>query len=218
VSEEAMSLHTLYLLPSAPLELAETVYRHVAIELGHDRDEPAVGAALAQLRAAHASGTQGESHDREQTLERRRPWEILHVRPDAPPQILDLAYRYWTERVLGRTVDVMLDPTPPPAGPAHAPPAPPVEVSAYPCLRRPNGDALPLAGRPVRIGGDPTCDFVVPSVAPGTEARVWLNDGRAVLHGLGGDVRVNGAAALWCVLEQADRIAVGREEFVLELR
>ena len=223
-----MTWHTLYLLPSAPLELAETVYRHVSVQLGRAPDAPAVGAALDELRAAHArdAAVAVEQTPRDEpSLERRRPWDLLHVRPDAPPEIVDLAYRYWSERVLGRPVEVVALPAPPPdvsvrehVAPALAAPAvaaPVVTQSAFPCLRRASGDALPLGGRPLRIGGDPTCDVVVG--APGAEARVWVNDGRAVLHGLGASaVLVNGEPAGWCVLEDGDTLQVAGETFKFE--
>jgi len=225
-----MSWHTLYLLPSAPLELAEAVYRHVSVQLGRGPDGPPVGAALAELREAHsrdAAVAIDQTPRDGPSLQQRCPWDLLHVRPDAPPEIVDLAYRYWSERVLGRPVDVVALPEPPPdvpvreriapepATPSRAGPA--VTQGDFPCLRRASGDALPLGGRPLRIGGDPTCDVVVSGLAPGAEARVWVNDGRAVLHGLGAsDVLINGEPAGWCVLEDRDVLQIGAETFNFE--
>jgi hypothetical protein len=65
-----------------------------------------------------------------------------------------------------------------------------------------------------RIGGGPTCDVIVG--AERAEARVWVSDGRAVLHGLGHGVLVNGEAVGGAVLEDEGVVHLGAETFRFE--
>ena len=112
----------LHLLPSAPHELVVEVYWHLVhrLRIAGDSD-PAAGAALDRLNQAYAElmgraePAQSDQHDREpagappgkrqspsksgpavnEPLPVRKPWEVLHVQPDAPESIVDMAYAFW---------------------------------------------------------------------------------------------------------------------------
>ena len=73
------------------------------------------------------------------------------------------------------------------------------------------GPAL-LGPVPFTIGTDPNSNLVLPDIAdePVVVARIWLQDGRFMFHGLSDDppVLVNGHPMSWAVLEHGDEISI----------
>jgi hypothetical protein len=171
-------------------------------------------------------------------IEKRSPWDLLNVRPDAPDSVIDVAYTFWrrragaTEPAPGRRIEL----------PELAEEAPEEPVVLRPLIRSepaliagaqangapaPDGPrsrlvaqdsgahAIDLDGRPMRVGGDPTCDVVVGGARGGEEARIWLRDGRYFYHGIAASV--NGQRIAWAVLEDGDVIEVGGSALRLEL-
>jgi VWFA-related protein len=75
------------------------------------------------------------------------------------------------------------------------------------------GARAPLGAFPVTIGSGPGCDLIVPAmpgVAP-EHARVWIRDGRPMLHHLapGYTTTVNGAPSAWASIGPADSVGIG---------
>jgi len=78
------------------------------------------------------------------------------------------------------------------------------------------GQAIEFTNRPITIGTSIECDLRLPD-APGIaseHARVWMRDGRAMLHHLArsGTTEVNGASTEWAVLIAGDVIGIGHWE------
>jgi len=96
VIETAAAFRALYLLPTAPRSLAGEVYRALRDTcLLSANGSSQLDGALDRLDRAHeaiARGADGVEHD---APARRSPWALLHVDCDAPPEVVDLAYRYW---------------------------------------------------------------------------------------------------------------------------
>ncbi|MEX2157909.1 MAG: hypothetical protein WEB04_00730 [Dehalococcoidia bacterium] len=92
----AAAFRALYLLPTAPRALAGEVYRALRDKcLLSANGSAELDGALDRLDRAHeaiARGADGVEHD---APAQRSPWALLHVDCDAPPEVVDLAYRYW---------------------------------------------------------------------------------------------------------------------------
>ena len=82
------------------------------------------------------------------------------------------------------------------------------------------GDArLAVGETPVTIGYTADCTIVLPNGSDARQGRVrvWLRDGRYMLHNLSprlGSVSVAGRPATWVVLDDGDEISVGGEQLV----
>jgi VWFA-related protein len=83
------------------------------------------------------------------------------------------------------------------------------------------GAEYPLGGGPVVIGSGRNCTIPLPAgddVAL-EHARIWLRDGRYLLHstaGIGRKTLVGGRDADWVVLEPGDELQFGRYHFVFQ--
>jgi hypothetical protein len=83
-----------------------------------------------------------------------------------------------------------------------------------------DGRIWEIGGGPAVIGTAPrACNVLLPPAddVAAEHARIWLRDGRYMLHHLGGMSRkthVGGREADWVVLEPGDEIVIGRHRFV----
>jgi hypothetical protein len=80
------------------------------------------------------------------------------------------------------------------------------------------GRPLAINERPLRIGSEPEFEVVVPdplAAVARIEARIWYQDGRSFLHAVSGGeaILVNNEPLTWAVLEDGDRVRVGRATF-----
>jgi hypothetical protein len=88
------ALRALFLLPSAPPQLVAAVYAALqrdgaATEELHDAYETVVAAAQAGALTTPSNGHAGTP------FRHVNPWQILHLRPDAPEAVIDAAYWLW---------------------------------------------------------------------------------------------------------------------------
>lgn len=94
--DSAAAFRALYLLPTAPRALAGEVYRALRdMCLLSANGSSQLDGALDRLDRAHeaiARGADGVEHDAPALLS---PWALLHVDCDAPPEVVELAYRFW---------------------------------------------------------------------------------------------------------------------------
>jgi VWFA-related protein len=85
-------------------------------------------------------------------------------------------------------------------------------------LQGPGEERTPVGASPVTIGFTPDCSLVLANGGgPRQErVRIWLRDGRYMLHSLSsrGSVSVAGKPVTWVVLEDGDEIQVGRSLLV----
>jgi hypothetical protein len=229
----------LYLLPTAPRELVDGSYAALVAD----------GLGTSVVRAAYRRIVECTAQDPYDWRPPRitSPWEIMHVRADAPSCVTAVAYMRWRgedeaavalvsayEELLGpqeqpgfvsvadamprfSAYEELIEATADLGDPLAQPED--VRISAehdpVPGLIAHNGTVLSITDRPVRIGAQPSCDFVLQSPAR-IEARVWRNKGRILLHAIGppGIVSVNNASITWAVLSDGDTIRVGSEKFV----
>ncbi len=240
------SLRALHLRPGAPRGLVSDVYDYLVRTLESAATDDATAdaeidamrstyaAALETLEpAADVAGADGVG------VRERSPLDLLFVLPDAPAEIVEVAYRYWRrssaqlaaaepeafERADDRIAALGRPRTVDAANGAAGDDA----ATAGAWLVTDSGARYAVGERPLRIGGDPTCDIVTAAngARSGDEARVWSHRGRHLLHGVGADdggeggedragVRVNGAAATWAVLDGGDVLEIGGVSFRFE--
>lgn len=201
-----------FLLPGAPQELVEAVRSLF-------EEQPSLAASGVSPHTT-TNGHHGP-------LPERNPWEVLHVSPCAPAEVVDLAYRLW--RSEHRPVSERIAPGPrPDAVPHFAPP----DARARLTERSPPADAPPSTTNDVvhadayletasgenrfaidhdslRIGTAPMCDISVPDRGTPVEARIWPKRGRYMLHVASGSVHLNNLPAVWAVLDDGDMLEVG---------
>lgn len=217
----------LHLLPTAPRELVDDVYlalrnKRLARANGADTGVDVELEQLAHARdAIVAHGEQAPSGDMDHS-----PWALLHVAKDAPPEVVELAYRVRCNdrepMPLANNGGVPAEARPPLLGQAAPTPMPspstrPARLVAEAGTAHPARSAI--GESPLRIGGDPTCDIVVGVTGNRkgrTEARLWRRQGRVMFHGVAGLTSVNGHAVEWAVLEAGDAIQVGEAVFRIE--
>ena len=248
VVDSAAAFRALHLLPTAPRSLAGEVYRALrdTCLLTASGDPAQLDAALGRLDRAHeaiARCADGADHE---APAQRSPWALLHVVCAAPPEVVDLAYRYWQrERGLPH-VDFVKPARPRIEEPSSEQPlvveTPPVALEPPAALRQdddvrsvtmpspPRGTArlvveagtahpagAAIGESPLRIGSDPTCDVVVGHRKDRTEARLWRREARVLFHGVAGDTKVNGRAVAWAVLDPGDTLQVADVTFRYEV-
>ena len=217
----------LHLLPSAPRDLVDDVYRALRSRLFASAAgaDPQLVAELQRLASAYevvvahakAAGVNGATAG-------HSPWALLHVDRDAPPEIVELAYRFRrsargdvapptkdmeTHVARAGRDDVTQATSPSSSGP--------VRLVAETGTARPPRAAIGESA--LRIGGDPTCDIVVAvreTRRGRTEARLWRRRGRVLFHGVAGHILVNGHAVGWAVLDGGDTVQVADTVFRLE--
>ena len=260
VPAPADGLRALHLQPGAPRGLVSDVYDHLLRTLEAAAGGDAADGDIDALRATYDDARQSTCAAALETpepaadvadadgvtLKQRSPLDLLFLRPDAPAEIVEVAYRYWRrrsaqllsaepetfDRADDRIAALARSPSPTRNGAAAVEPA---TASAW--LVTDSGARYAVGERPLRIGVDPTCDIV--TIANGArsadEARVWSHRGRHLLHGVsasgGGDsgtagggedsgesvaVLVNGAAATWAVLDGGDVLEIGGLTFRFE--
>ena len=210
----------LYLLPSAPRDLVDDVYRALRSRLFASAAgaDPQLVAELQRLASAHevvvaharavAANGAPKGHS---------PWVLLHLDRDAPPEIVELAYRFRRNLVAeagAPTNDAERDDVTQTTSPSSSSP---VRLVAETGTARPPRAAIGESA--LRIGGDPTCDIVVAvrEARKGrTEARLWRRRGRVLFHGVAGHILVNGHAVGWAVLDGGDTVQVADTVFRLE--
>ena len=86
-------------------------------------------------------------------------------------------------------------------------------------IQGPGVERVAVGETPVTIGYTADCTIVLPSSGRAGEGRVrvWLRDGRYMLHNLSprvGSVSVAGRSATWVVLDDGDEISVGGAQLV----
>jgi hypothetical protein len=225
----AGAFRALHLLPSAPRALVDDIYRALRNgRLAQGGGDAQVSAQLERLSLAHeaivAHATSGVRLD---VAIEHSPWALLHLDRDAPPEIVELAYRY-RQGLRGDDVTIAAQPietherVAPVAEredvlPTTPPSSVPIRLAVETGTARPPHAAI--GESPLRIGGDPTCDIVVAVTEARkgrTEARLWRRRGRVVFHGVAGHTLVNGHAVGWAVLDTGDTIQVADAVFRLE--
>lgn len=204
-SEEEISEHRpfqrLHLLPSAPYQLVNEVYWHLAHQLGAAGRKSAIAnAELTRLNGAYEQILQLDRRMKDEAWEvyigeegtRRRPswlptgtirgwlwqrvnqeerlpskpWALLHVDPDAPPDIIELAFSYCKNylrskhgdaKYLGQLADLRKAHDAVLSSSAGSQPGPPRPTRAAPKEKRPftNSEHLFLPPMPIR-GVPPT--------------------------------------------------------------
>lgn len=90
------------------------------------------------------------------------------------------------------------------------------ETDAQAWLQDPGGARVSIGQAPVTVGHTPDCTLVLSNGAGQERVRIWLRDGRYMLHNLSrlGSVSVAGRPATWVVLEDGDEIAIGDAQLV----
>lgn len=230
LDDVAGAYRALYLLPSAPRDLVNGVYRALRNRRFRRADGagPELSAELERLATAHEAVVARANGALENgALADHSPWALLHVVRDAPPEIVELAYRFRQ----GLRGDVV---SPPNAvetyeDVAHAAERDEASQTTPPSSSGPvrlvveTGTARPpraaIGQSPLRIGGDPTCDIVVTVTEARrgrTEARLWRRRDRVLFHGVAGHASVNGHAVAWAVLDTGDTVQVGDTTFRCE--
>jgi len=220
---------TLHLLPAAPSELVDDAYLALRNRClaGANAADPQLAADLERLAQArdaiiaNAERAAGDDVEIEHS-----PWALLHVAKDAPPEIVELAYRVRCHERGDAPIETN-GKAPSGGGPPllglDAPITTPSPSIAPARLIAEAGTARParadIGESPLRIGGDPTCDIVVGVTGNRrgkTEARLWRRQGRVMFHGVAGLTSVNGHAVGWAVLEPGDSVQVGDAVFRVE--
>lgn len=226
-SDIAAAYRLLHLLPSAPRELVDDTYLALRNKrLARSRaGDPQVAEDIERLAAAReAIVAQNGSAAVTNGAVEHSPWALLHVAKDAPPEIVELAYRIRrgerAEEAVEAAAEAPFEAGPPllgQAAPITTTPSPsigPARLDAEAGAARPPGAAI--GESPLRIGGDPTCDILVGVMDDRrgrTEARLWRRQGRVLFHGVAGHTSVNGHAVGWAVLEPGDTVQVGETTF-----
>jgi len=101
------------------------------------------------------------------------------------------------------------------------PPARPGGRAPAAVLRASDGRAYPIGAEAAVIGSaEDSCHIVLPGdgVAP-DHARIWIRDGRCLLHHVGGMSRktyVSGEEVEWVVLDPGDEVRIGGHRLVFE--
>ncbi len=242
------ALQALYLLPSAPRALVIDVYWHLVSRLGSKaRSDPGQRAQLEALHGAYrvlmdagfrlspgaAAGgwifpagisTLHGGSGATRTV-RVSPWQALHVLPDAPPDVVELALTFWRTQTGAPPAEEAPRAADAPNG-SPADDGPSETRTAMAHLRVEDGSRagsrVAIPEGPFAIGSDPACDLTVASrdgAPPAVLARLSSLPGRVLLHAVSGEppVLVNGERCSWVVLEDGDRLQLGDETFVLEL-
>jgi hypothetical protein len=228
-ADSAAAHRMLHLLPGAPRELVDDAYlalrnRRLARANGAD---PTLDDDLEQLtHARDAVLANGDGPAVRNGAVDHSPWALLHVAKDAPPEIVELAYRVRRNERAVEPIETSgngaTEPGPPLLGLAvptttPSPSAAPARLVAEAGTAHPARSAI--GESPLRIGGDPTCDIVVGVTGNRrgrTEARLWRRQGRVMFHGVAGLTSVNGHAVGWAVLEAGDTVQVGETVFRVE--
>ena len=96
----------LHVLPSAPHDLIAEVYGHLVRELRPGScPQPLLQSRLRELNEAYSTIMAQGARRLVQVCGRQgrpgqppsSPWQILHVTPGAPPDVLELAHRFWRQ-------------------------------------------------------------------------------------------------------------------------
>ena len=224
----ADAYRVLHLLPSAPAALCADVYRHLTDRLQQSATDG--GPMLVELREAYAALGSAGGRAENGGPPPRNPWELLHVRSDAPADVIELAYKFWSIRLDERPGTQAHRAALTTAGEAprngsvgrrdHL--RPPAASETTGRLVGESGPAhgvdIAIGRRPLRIGTDPTCDVTVAGDTQRMEARVWRREDQFIFHNLSRarPALVNGQAVAWATLEDGDRLQLGDSLFRFE--
>jgi len=211
----------LYVAPSAPQDLIVELYWHL-VRHTHDSDQDAderlrelneaYGAILHAEQAArdrpHAGLSSFAPAQEAPRSNGRSPWKLLHLHPEAPPHVIDVAYKFWRLRARGEAPEQLTQLDAAYRDLAGQSESPPLEA-APPETEAADRSSEGREGRPRRLNASAAALAVALSCmrwlasATGSLAR-WLAPRlrRAGHRGL----TLLGVAALWCLRTTADGI------------